>query len=334
MNIEKRSARFGAAILIFAVLTRLVGFVSAPKAQAEGFFPHRPSGGISMGTGTVPVTTIPATVTQPTTVPAQLPTRPPLPPAAVISAGDMDLVRFRYATDCSHQTQLQHLLLQPLIWQLAGAEPTVLILHSHASESYTRQEGQDYAETSDFRTLDTGHNMVAVGDALTALLEAAGIGVIHDRQIHDYPSYNQAYGSSRKSVESYLEEYPSIRLVLDLHRDAALNADGSQYATAATVDGNRAAQLMLLVGSDPGNGSHPGWEENLALALKLQVMLERENPGITRRTVLRGCTFNQELSPGMLIVEVGAAGNTLQEAVLAMQPLAAAIIGLQSGANV
>lgn len=337
MNIEKRSARFGAAILIFAILTRLLGFVSTPRAQAEGFLPHRPSGGISMGTGTIPVTTIPTTVFQPTTIPTQppqLPTQPPLPPAAVIAQADMDLVRFRYATDCPHQTQLQPLLLQPLVWQLAGDEPTVLILHSHASESYTRQPGQEYAETSDYRTLDLEYNMVAVGDTLAALLEAAGIGVIHDRQIHDYPSYNQAYDNSRRSVESYLEAYPSIRLVLDLHRDAALNADGSQYATSATVDGQKAAQLMLLIGSDPGSGIHPNWEENLALALKMQVVLEKENPGITRRTVLRGCTFHQELSSGMLIVEVGTAGNTLQEAKLAMQPLAAAIIALQSGANV
>ena len=336
MNIEKRSARFGAAILIFAILTRVVGAVSAPQVQAESFFPHRPSGGISMGTGTTPATTIPTTVFQPTSIPTQppqLPTQPPLPSAVVISLADMDLVRFRYATDCPHQTQLQPLLLQPLMWQLAGEAPTVLILHSHASESYTRQPGQEYTETCDYRTLNLEYNMVAVGDALAALLEAAGIGVIHDRQIHDYPSYNQAYGNSRKSVESYLEEYPSIRLVLDLHRDAALNADGSQYATSAIVDGQKAAQLMLLIGSDPGNGIHPNWEENLALALKMQVILEKENPGITRRTVLRGCTFHQELSPGMLIVEVGTAGNTLQEAKLAMQPLAAAIIALQSGAN-
>ena len=286
MNIEKRSARFGAAILIFAILTRVVGAVSAPQVQAESFFPHRPSGGISMGTGTTPATTIPTTVFQPTSIPSQppqLPTQPPLPSAVVISPADMDLVRFRYATDCPHQTQLQPLLLQPLMWQLAGEAPTVLILHSHASESYTRQPGQEYTETCDYRTLNL--------------------------------------------------EYPSIRLVLDLHRDAALNADGSQYATSAIVDGQKAAQLMLLIGSDPGNGIHPNWEENLALALKMQVILEKENPGITRRTVLRGCTFHQELSPGMLIVEVGTAGNTLQEAKLAMQPLAAAIIALQSGAN-
>ena len=130
--------------------------------------------------------------------------------------------------------------------------------------------------------------MVAVGDILAAQLEAMGIVVIHDRENHDYPSYSAAYGNSRKSVEAYLQQYPSIQVVLDLHRDAALNADGSQYATAATVGGQRSAQIMLVVGTDWLGGNHPNWQENLSLALKLQVLLEQENPGITRRTVLRG----------------------------------------------
>ena len=122
-------------------------------------------------------------------------------------------------------------------------------------------------------------------------------------------------------------------MVLDLHRDAALNADGSQYATAATVGGQRSAQIMLVVGTDWLGGNHPNWQENLSLALKLQVLLEQENPGITRRTVLRGSIFNQNLSAGMLIVEVGTAGNTMAEALRAISPLAKAIAALTYGAN-
>ncbi|MBE6978206.1 MAG: hypothetical protein E7438_06160 [Ruminococcaceae bacterium] len=354
MNIEKRSARFGAALLIFAALLRLVGAIWMPQADALGllqmfhsdFLPHRASGGVSPGPSTgVTMPTAPRVETQCPTVPTAAPTlptvstapalppQPEIPPAIRFAQEDLAYVKFRVATDCGYTVDLQSLLLQPLQWQLAGEEPTVLIIHSHATESYEKQPTDTYTENDYYRTLDTGYNMVAVGDLLTDLLRQRGIGVIHDRQIHDYPSYNAAYVNSGKAVADYLQAYPSIRLVLDLHRDAALNPDGSQFATSATVDGQRSAQIMLLSGSDWTGTSHPAWQENLSLALKLQVLLEQENPGITRRTVLRGSAFNQYLSTGMLIVEIGTAGNTLTEALRAVPPLAEAICALAWGAE-
>ena len=175
--------------------------------------------------------------------------------------------------------------------------------------------------------------MVAVGDLLAKLLEAAGIGVIHDRQTHDYPSYNSSYNNSRKSVKEYLEEYPSIRLVLDLHRDAMERSDGSQIATSATVDGEKSAQIMFLVGTDESGNYHPDWQDNLALAAKLNVLMEGIAPGITRPSTLRAQRFNQDLGMVALLVEVGAAGNTLTEALRAIPVLAQAIIALKNGAN-
>ena len=209
----------------------------------------------------------------------------------------------------------------------------MLIYHSHACECYTKEPGQQYQQQDNCRTTAREYNMVAVGDALTALLEAAGITVIHDRQLHDEPYYANAYTNSRRSVESYLQEYPSICLVLDLHRDAAILANGGHYATRATVDGQPAAQLMLVVGTDYAGGMHPNWSENLALALKMQAVLEKNCPGITRAITLRGSRFNQDLLPGALLIEVGASGNTLEEALRAVPVLADAIIALQYGAN-
>ena len=332
-NIEKRSARFGAAILIFSVLLRWTAAVSTMTAQAEGFSPHRPVGGITIGQRPGPTTTLPTAPTV-TTIP-QAPTTPnaPMPqPGIRFEPADMAYVRLRYATDCGYRAETETLLLQSVDWKLEDG-PAVLIIHSHATESYTKTEGQTYWESGDYRTENDAYNMVAVGDALAELLQARGIGVLHDRQLHDYPSYNAAYTNSRKSVADYLREYPTIRIVLDLHRDAALNADGSQYATAATVNGERSAQVMLLVGTDWAGGSHGNWQDNLALALKLQALLEKAHPGITRDTLLRGYAFNQDLCTGMLIVEVGTAGNTLQEALRAMQPLADAIAAMKNGAN-
>jgi stage II sporulation protein P len=342
MNTEKRSARFGAAILFFSLLLRLIGGILSPDARAEGLlgllpetFPkHRPTGGVSMisrpSQGTLPTVatqpTMPATNVPPPTVPIP-------PPGMVFSAMDMEYIHFQPAADCGYYPDLQALLLQPLDWQLTSDEPTVLIIHSHATEGYSRQPGEDYIESSEYRTLDTGYNMVAVGDLLAAQLQAQGIGVVHDRQLHDYPSYSMAYTNARRSVEAYLQEYPSIRMVLDLHRDAALNPDGSQYATSATVDGVRSAQVMLLAGTDWMGGQHPNWEQNLSLALKLQVLLEQQYPGITRQTMLGSYLYNQDLCTGMLIVEVGTAGNALQEALRAIPPLANAIAALAQGAN-
>ena len=335
MLIEKRSTKIGAALIIFAILLRLLssigsaGVMAARQEEtvAQGALP-RPTTGTLQPTEKPPETPV-EKPTQPT-APA-----PTVPPAPVVTFSDADLsfVRVQYASDCSYRPDLLALLQKRLDWDLSGDSPTVLILHTHASESYTRQPGQDYQETADYRTLDESYNMLAVGDYLTRLLTEAGICVLHDRQIHDYPSYTAAYSNSRDAVRHYLAQYPTIQVVLDLHRDAALNADGSQYATSATVNGKKVAQLMLVVGTNASGNDHPDWQENLAAALKLQVLLEKQAPGITRRTILRAQRFNHDLSPGAMIVEVGTAGNTLEEAMGAIPVLAQALTQLIRGAN-
>ena len=232
---------------------------------------------------------------------------------------------------CGLRPDLEALLEQPLQWDLRGSEPTVLILHTHATESYTRQ-GETYTESSAYRTLDEGYNMLSVGDALARVLEENGIRVIHDRTLHDYPSYNGSYTHARQAIAGYLAEYPSIRLVLDLHRDAS-GDPSNQLRTQATVNGQPSAQLMLVMGTDAAGLSHPGWQTNLALGLKLQLQLEALAPGITRPINLRGQRFNQDMTPGSLLIEVGAAGNTHPEALLAAQTLGRAIVALAGGAN-
>ena len=242
---------------------------------------------------------------------------------------DTALVEIDY--DCTYRPDLEALIAQPLDWDLTGTEPKVLILHTHTTESYTK-EGETYAETSAYRTLDEDHNMLSIGDTVEEVLEKAGIPVIHDRQVHDYPSYSGSYVHSRESTEEILAQYPSIRLVLDLHRDA-LEKDGRQFRPVAQVDGETAAQLMFVVGTDVSRQTHRNWQDNLALALKLQIQLERMAPGVARPVNLRAQRFNQDLSPGALLVEVGAAGNTHEEAQKAAQILAKALISLSKGTD-
>lgn len=224
------------------------------------------------------------------------------------------------------------LLRQPLNWSLKADEPTVLILHSHGTESYEKEAG--YTESSPYRTLDTEYNMVSIGDRVAELLEAGGVHVIHDRTLHDYPSYNSAYGNARQAIQTCLSENPGVVLVLDLHRDAAEDGEGNQKYSAVTIDGKSVANLMLVMGSDKGSLSYPNWEQNLSLAVKLQAQLEQHHPGLCRPVKLVTSRFNQDLCTGALLVEVGTAGNTHAEALAAAEFLAEGILSLANGANI
>ncbi len=253
------------------------------------------------------------------------------PPAIEISPepqipvfSDPQEVTLYYAVD--KEPDIEALLRKPLTWNLQGEEPTVLIIHTHSTESYTKK-GEAYKETSRWRTLDEDYNMLAIGALVADVLEESGISAIQHRELNDYPSYNGSYTRARKIIASYLEEYPTIQLVLDLHRDASEGEHG-QMRTLAQVSGETSAQLMLVLGTN-----HDGYEENLSLALKLHAQLERRNSGIMRPLQLRAQRFNQDLSPGALIVEVGAAGNSHPEARLAATALAEAIVSLANGAN-
>ncbi len=245
------------------------------------------------------------------------PTEEPLP-----SFSDPEAVELYYG--CRVSPDIGELLVQPLSWDLTGEGPTVLILHTHTTESYTKN-GESYREVSQWRTLDEEYNMLKIGEHLVELLKQKGITAVQDREIHDYPSYNGSYTHARKSVEAWLTEYPTIQLVLDLHRDAS-GGDSGQLRTLAEVDGERSAQLMVVLGTN-----HERYEENLCLGLKLHAALEQLSPGVARPLQLRGQRFNQDLCPGMLLIEVGAAGNTQEEALRASGVLAEAVALLARG---
>ena len=245
------------------------------------------------------------------------PTEPTLP-----SFSDADGLELYYAS--AEDPDIPALLAQPLQWNLRGEEPTVLIIHTHTTESYT-QVDEPYTESAAWRTADEEYNMVSIGDIVSQILEDNGIPVIHDRELHDYPSYNGSYTRTRKAIEDYVNQYPGLQLILDLHRDAA-GEGRNQMRTHATVDGQPAAQLMLVMGTN-----YDTYEENLSLALKVHAQLEAQCPGITRPLQLRAARFNQDLCPGALLVEVGAAGNTHPEAHRAAEQLARAIAALAEG---
>lgn len=203
--------------------------------------------------------------------------------------------------------------------------PKVLIVHTHGSEAYTMPPGQEYEASGECRTTDCAFNVVRVGDELANMLEEAGIEVLHDATLHDYPEYSGAYGRSLTAAEKAMEEYPSISLVLDIHRDAISDADGSPYKVVSNVAGVNAAQMSFIIGTDGGGLEHPEWRENLKLAAAVQQRLLEDYPTLMRPISVRNSRYNQHVSPGALLVEMGAAGNSLDEALLSARLLGEAL---------
>ncbi len=327
MDWERKCIRLCAGVLVLSAVLRLTasGFF-APMGRLLGS-PEAVSFFLYLHTGRL-VRTTPAVPDEPEprepAVLKQEPERPSFPPE------EADTVEISYR--CDYRPDLETLLTQPLDWSLTGGDgPAVLILHTHGTEAYTCDEGDTYTASGAYRTLDESHNMLCLGSLVARRLEEAGIRVIHDRELHDYPDYNSAYANSAASAEALLAQYPSVRLILDLHRDAADTAYG-QLVTECAIGSERAAQLMIVVGTDGGGQSHPDWEENLSLGLKLQILLERENPGICRPLNLTDYRYNQHLGDRALLIEIGAAGNTLREAELAAEALARGIIRMKNGA--
>ena len=301
-----RVLRTGAAAIALAVVLKIFTSVPLPTKLFNAQSVSRWV--IYLETGRILAETVPATqATEPT--PTVIEKEPPEEPRRLsFSPSDGDLVNIRSSWDCALTPR--ELVMEPLDWDLTGDEPTVLIYHTHAMESYTPQTGEDYTEEVPFRTADLDYNMVSIGTRLAELLENAGISVLHDTTLHDAASYNGSYASSRETVEKYLAQYPSIRLVLDIHRDAAEDGSGHQVATTAETAQGDTARLMLVLGSEAGGLYNPNWQENYALAVKLQAVLEQESPGLCRELHLTDQRYNQDLSPGALLIEVGAAGNS------------------------
>lgn len=222
---------------------------------------------------------------------------------------------------------------QPLPFSVEknSSEPQVLIVHTHATECY---EGAEHSYTDpafSARTTDTAVNMVAVGQQMTDILNAAGINTLHDTTLHDYPSYTGSYEKSNATVRSYLQQYPSIKVVIDVHRDAIQRADGTRVKPVVTINGEKSAQVMLISCADQ-DGNLPNYKQNLRFAAAWQAQMEGMFPGLTRPVLFDYRYYNQDLSTGSLLLEVGGHANTLSEALAAGRMAAQALAQLFSGA--
>ncbi len=199
-----------------------------------------------------------------------------------------------------------------------NGKPQVLIFHTHTTESYEMKDSGYYVKSASMRTRDPDKSVVRVGEAIAEQLRAANIGVIHDTTIHDDPNFSGAYTASAKTVSAILKKYPSIKIVIDVHRDSIQKDENTRLKPTATINGKKAAQVMLLAScDDDGKRNHPNWESNFALSLKVSQAIEKMYPGLTRPVYFKNGRFNHHLSKGAILLEMGSDGNTLEEAVYA-----------------
>lgn len=210
-----------------------------------------------------------------------------------------------------------------------NGKPQVLILHTHATESYLLHNESYYTENDTSRNTDNAYNMVALGKIITDRLNSAGIVTLHDTTQHDNPSYNESYYRAAETICSYTDKYPSIKIVIDLHRDAIAANDTDKVKVTTEIDGKKAAQIMLVMGSQSGNVKNfPNWQENLKLATKLQQTIETMYPSLARSVHFMAKNYNESLTTGSMLIEIGTDGNTFNEAKYSAELLSNSLINL------
>lgn len=210
----------------------------------------------------------------------------------------------------------------------SAEEPLILIIHTHGTESYSPDGAVSALPSTVQRSSDTSENMIAVGKVMANMLNAAGIPTVHCEIMHDLESYTRSYNLAADTIQKYLTKYPSIQYVFDVHRDAIVRTNGDLIRPVTVIDGEVAAQIMLLVGTDEMGADHPDWQENMAVAVNLQKRLTSAYSRFARPINVRGASFNEQFTNGSLLIEIGSAANSLEEAKVAAKYLTYSIIDM------
>ncbi len=225
---------------------------------------------------------------------------------------------------------IKKLLNASLSFKIAKSdEPQVLIMHTHTTESFMETDAEFYTENFTSRNRDNSKNMVKIGEKVAEKLNSAGIKTLHDKTQHDYPEYTGSYTRAAKTINSYLKKYPSIKIVLDLHRDAVSSGESDKVKLVSEINGKKAAQVMLVMGSQSGSVTNfPNWQENLKLALKLQQALEVKYPALARPLSLVSKNYNESLTKGSMLIEFGTDANSLSEVTYSAEMVGEALVSV------
>ena len=196
----------------------------------------------------------------------------------------------------------------------------IIVYHTHTCESYTPTQTNFYQSSGNFRTTDLNYNVARVGKELITLLQQKGFNAMQNNSYHDYPAYSGSYTRSLATILETLDKNKNTQFVIDLHRDALGN--NSNYAPSVQIGDEICAQLMFVIGTDGGGLKHPNWLNNFKLAIKIQEKANQMYPGLFRPIILRNSRYNQHVTTGAFIIEVGATGNTLEQCNNSMKYLA------------
>lgn len=208
-----------------------------------------------------------------------------------------------------------------------NGEPQVLIMHTHTTESFLLEDKDSYTSADASRSQNSKQNMVALGEKVASILNAAGINTVHDKTVHDYPEYNGSYTRSAATVKKQLKAHPSIKVVIDMHRDAIAGDGTDKVKPVVEINGKKAAQVMLVMGSQNGTvKNHPDWKENLKLAVRLQQQLESAYPTLARALSLMPRLYNQNLTTGSILLEMGTEANSFDEVMYSAELVGNALV--------
>ena len=234
----------------------------------------------------------------------------------------------RNLTDLTPDQITPHIMQDlPFDIELNSSQPQVLIMHSHATESFETYDLGYFDPQNYSRNTDYTQNITSAGEIITNILNQGGINTLQDTTYHDYPQYNGSYDRSIVTVQEYLDAYPSIKVVLDVHRDA-VERDGTRVKPTCVVGEKKAAQLMIICCADNGNGTQPNFTENLKFASRLQDSVASNSPSLTRPILFDYRNYNQHLTTGSLLLEIGGHANTLAEVHYTAELVATALVEL------
>ncbi|HBQ65105.1 MAG TPA: hypothetical protein DD727_09370 [Clostridiales bacterium] len=227
---------------------------------------------------------------------------------------------FAVNNDSGLSLDITTLAASPLGFKQGSTGPKVLILHTHTTEAYV---GGLSGNTSKNST-DNQRNVVRVGEEIARYLDQVhGISTIHVKTIHDLPDYNYSYTNAMKTIQASLKQYPSIQVILDIHRDGV--SDGQPFRTSLQSGEGSLARVMVVAGSPASGLPHPLWKENVKFGLIFCNALSQRVPGLVRSLYISEYRYNQHASTGALILEVGGDGNSIGEAIASTPYIAAAL---------
>ena len=212
----------------------------------------------------------------------------------------------------------------PKDFHVGMSGPQILIYHTHTTEAYRQTSGQEYVEAGAWRTANELRSIVAVGDELESQLERYGYSVLHDKTNHEPPSLKTSYDRSLKTMEQYQDEYPSVKVFIDVHRDAYGDEEAGKK-DFVTVNGEECARVMFVVGTGEKYSVKPNYESNYKLALAVTNELEDIRKGFTRPIRVKTGRYNQQVSDMCLLIEIGHNANTLEQAMNSAKYVAKAL---------